>query len=914
MHKIIESVELHDTLNPKIWVGYELRDEVKEKLNEIVDKFILELHENDIPVKVLDARLVGSNASFNYTENSDLDVHIIANFEDTSCDVPVLSLLYNFFKKNFNDKYDISIHGVPVELYVEDMNASAVSNGVYSLFKDEWVKMPEPIEIPDIDITDEFNIYEDKYNKVINNNDAEASSDLVDELYLLRKDSISTDGEYGVGNLVFKEFRNKGYLDNLKQLLVDETSKELSLESLNETLSEYTKIPLSAKTINNYEKYFKLIKPWDNSMTGYIYLDGEKPVALLQVRKENPVFLNALEITPEYRGKRLSKELLDVATKELGVKKLGVESDNTKAINIYRKYGFKPTGEKTDWGFYMQLNEEQNAHDPKTASVAEWLNESKEDNQKLIDYVGEETADRFFKLKPRIKSPQNDLYYWLKKEPVELQDFLDDLESTKSKTQIEREAKQGAKLLYNKNGWKIYRIDTYEAATYYGKNTKWCISGNYPGSEGQGKTYFDDYKNNGVIDYYFIISPDNHKWCYLDVTPDFSDSVLWDEEDDGRTDIYDDTILDFPEDAVDVLPGLRSKIIDTGHVNKLRRKIIKTHKFVLNNETLKIFSMYNYSNMPVWFTDYVDEVVITNDIQSVPDNAFLYFDHIKNLVIEDGVKTIGSASFAMCDSLEKIAFPNSMMEIGDRAFLGCDNLLEVFIPKSVKKIGERAFYSCNKNLIIYCENSEEFVKNNYDENWNVISGIQFTDIKDRIKAKTIYNYRGKMESISYKKTSCLNEEYKTIEWIKQQFSDAFNKYSGGNKNLLKAKLNNITDGEWEDVIDFINSLKFPLIIYRGLKLNNIDELNTSDLGVNWTIDDELFFAPESAFYNSNYILATKITEDDIDYPETIQNYIYYSLRPQEGRWAESEITVKKDFKPSKYYILKKENDELVPVN
>lgn len=132
--------------------------------------------------------------------------------------------------------------------------------------------------------------------------------------------------------------------------------------------------------------------------------------------------------------------------------------------------------------------------------------------------------------------------------------------------------------------------------------------------------------------------------------------------------------------------------------------------------------------------------------------------------------------------------------------------------------------------------------------------------------------------------------------------------------MLKAKLDNITDGEWEDVIDFINSLKFPLIIYRGLKLNNIDELNTSDLGVNWTIDDELFFAPESAFYDTNYIIVTKITEDAIDYPETIQNYIYYSLRPQEGRWAESEITVKKDFKPSKYYIFKKENDELVPVN
>lgn len=237
--QLIERVELHDTLNPRLWDGTQLRPEVAEKLEEIVDQFTLELNDNDIPIKVLDARLVGSNASFNYTDKSDLDVHIVANFNDTSCDVPVLNLLYNYFKKNFNDKYEISIHGVPVELYVEDVNAGTVSNGIYSLFEEEWIKFPEPVEIPDVDITDLFSCYEEKYNQIIADSDSQAASDLIDQLYLLRKDSIAADGEYGKGNLVFKEFRNQGYLDNLKQLLVDETSKELSLESLNETLSDF---------------------------------------------------------------------------------------------------------------------------------------------------------------------------------------------------------------------------------------------------------------------------------------------------------------------------------------------------------------------------------------------------------------------------------------------------------------------------------------------------------------------------------------------------------------------------------------------------------------------------------------------------------------------------------------------------
>ena len=41
-----------------------------------------------------------------------------------------------------------------------------------------------------------------------------------------------SDGEYAKGNLVFKEIRNSGSLQELKDKINDLTSKELSLESL----------------------------------------------------------------------------------------------------------------------------------------------------------------------------------------------------------------------------------------------------------------------------------------------------------------------------------------------------------------------------------------------------------------------------------------------------------------------------------------------------------------------------------------------------------------------------------------------------------------------------------------------------------------------------------------------------------
>jgi len=55
------------------------------------------------------------------------------------------------------------------------------------------------------------------------------------------------------------------------------------------------------------------------------------------------------------------------------------------------------------------------------------INESKQDEQNLIDYVGENLAKLFFSNKNRLKSPENDIYYWLKREPEELEDRLNSL-------------------------------------------------------------------------------------------------------------------------------------------------------------------------------------------------------------------------------------------------------------------------------------------------------------------------------------------------------------------------------------------------------------------------------------------------------------------------------------------------------
>lgn len=226
---LVEAIEIHDELNPKIWNGDQLDPDVRSKVLEIVEEFKEYV---EVPMEVVDVHILGSNASYNYTQYSDLDVHIVVNFEMMGDCSEILQAYYDTERSSFNDKYDISIHGVNVEMYVEDVKANTVSNGIYSVYKDEWIKYPQRLDkIPDIDLDPELSETIANIREILNGNDLDAVKDLINELYLMRKNSLATDGEYGKGNQIFKEIRNQGLLDELKDEMYKLTSQELSLES-----------------------------------------------------------------------------------------------------------------------------------------------------------------------------------------------------------------------------------------------------------------------------------------------------------------------------------------------------------------------------------------------------------------------------------------------------------------------------------------------------------------------------------------------------------------------------------------------------------------------------------------------------------------------------------------------------------
>lgn len=238
--KLTEAIEKHDSLNSKLFTkDGVLKDKVRDKMLEIVDAFLADLKEQDIKIKVDDILFIGSNASYNYTKDSDIDLHIVANTKVVEYPTELGAALYSAYRSLFNKSLEISIYDIPLELFVETETSARVSNGVYSVKKNKWLKKPVQEDIPDYDkkaLDTLVEEWEEKCKKLITDIKADKLDDekkvvkLIEDIYdKLRKKGVAK-GEYSIENLAFKELRNKGYLDQLKDYRNDLTSKRLSLE------------------------------------------------------------------------------------------------------------------------------------------------------------------------------------------------------------------------------------------------------------------------------------------------------------------------------------------------------------------------------------------------------------------------------------------------------------------------------------------------------------------------------------------------------------------------------------------------------------------------------------------------------------------------------------------------------------
>lgn len=230
----IEEAYTHSELNPNLFEGDKLKRDVKNALLEVANTFEESL---DLPIAPVDIYFTGSSANYNYNDQSDIDLHLVYDFEKVGIHAEIVSKYLQAAKKVFNSKYNVKIKGIPVEVGAENLHEPLVTTAIYSVLKDQWVKKPTNAEIeianPDMPA---FNKITSEIEDAIQSQDSSVMGEVWKFLGKLRKDSLAKEGEFGPGNALFKKLRNMGFLTRLKDAYYSNKSKELSLESLEEII------------------------------------------------------------------------------------------------------------------------------------------------------------------------------------------------------------------------------------------------------------------------------------------------------------------------------------------------------------------------------------------------------------------------------------------------------------------------------------------------------------------------------------------------------------------------------------------------------------------------------------------------------------------------------------------------------
>jgi hypothetical protein len=219
-------------LNPLIWdVRNNLYDPIKKKLLSISQDFLDTI---EAPVEIKNIFLTGSLCTYEWTDESDWDLHIIVSIEDGYCDELTIKDYFDVKSKLYNKEHDIYIKSYPVEVNLKEKEDLLKDKAVYDLQKGKWLVTPVHSEIT-LNNSEVLKKTKEMQSIIANAIENEVSleelKEIRDEINSLRKVGLETDGEFSIGNLVFKNLRHSGYIKNLYDYKAKLVDTDLSLES-----------------------------------------------------------------------------------------------------------------------------------------------------------------------------------------------------------------------------------------------------------------------------------------------------------------------------------------------------------------------------------------------------------------------------------------------------------------------------------------------------------------------------------------------------------------------------------------------------------------------------------------------------------------------------------------------------------
>jgi len=232
----LDSFRENNKLHPSIWTQDSLKKDIRRRLERIALEFFEALALKN--VNIYDITFTGSLANLNWSKFSDIDLHILIDFNKVDENIELVGEYFKAKTSVWNQNHEILIKNHEVEIYIQNIEESHHSTGVYSIKNNEWLTKPEKknakfdkemVKKKSESFMDQIDRAYDLFEEQKYDKSHEYSDKLKEKIKYFRQSGLESSGEYSIENITFKVLRRNGYLSLLRDLKTMSYDKMMSL-------------------------------------------------------------------------------------------------------------------------------------------------------------------------------------------------------------------------------------------------------------------------------------------------------------------------------------------------------------------------------------------------------------------------------------------------------------------------------------------------------------------------------------------------------------------------------------------------------------------------------------------------------------------------------------------------------------
>lgn len=199
----------------------EIKDSVLDYLSGVAEKVLDDL---ELDLDIVDIIIVGSALSYNYTKESDVDLHFVVDFEAEYDELTKdqLKELLGYFTKYWNGRDLFYIGGHKVEVYFNDIHDTMITPAAYSLTKNTFLKKPRELPFDEKSIDEGKSLAKElslSLEIILESEDIEGAVEWKTEVKDSRKEGLIRDGVFSPENIAFKYLRSWGDIQKVSDFI-----------------------------------------------------------------------------------------------------------------------------------------------------------------------------------------------------------------------------------------------------------------------------------------------------------------------------------------------------------------------------------------------------------------------------------------------------------------------------------------------------------------------------------------------------------------------------------------------------------------------------------------------------------------------------------------------------------------------